>query len=193
MCTHFFSMHKQCHTSELEWRLCIHTQWWAKAFFRSRLCAQWETIDPWSYYIAITFFLEIFWNWPVFLWAACPGCPWGISCTVESVVWVVLLHQGSRSPVLVRLTFCSMLIRVEEWKVSKFLLIWFVSCLFVGGLGGIFYICLCLRVSSGPDCGWDPVTKHYSLFGHETSNPLAIQVPRAFILVAWCSLSPMQI
>ena len=138
MCTHFFSMHEQCHTSELEWRLCIHTQWWAKAFFRSRLCAQWETIDPWSYYIAISFFLEIFWNWPVFLWAACPGCPWGISCTVESVVWVVLLHQGSRSPVLVRLTFCSMLIRVEEWKASKVFLIWFVSCLFVGGWGVFF-------------------------------------------------------
>lgn len=139
------------------------------------------------------FFLEIFCDWPVSLWAAFPRCPWGISCTVESVVWVVLLHKGSRSPVLVRLTFCSMLIRVEEWKVSKFFLIWCVSCLFVGVLGGIFYICLCLRVSSGPDCGWDPVTKHYSLFGHETSNPLAIQVPRAFILVAWCSLSPMQI
>ena len=79
--------------------------------------------------------------------------------------------------------------RMESLKVFLDLVCFLFVC---GGLGGIFYIRLCLRVSSGPGCSWDPVTKHCSLFGHKTSSPLAHLVPRAFILVAWCSLPPIQ-
>ena len=39
--------------------------------------------------------------------------------------------------------------RMESLKVFLDLVCFLFVC---GGLGGIFYICLCLRVSSGPDC-----------------------------------------
>ena len=193
MCTHFFSMHEQCHTSELEWRLCIHTQWWAKAFFTSRLCAQWETIDPWSCYIAISFFSRDF------LWLTCVPLSsfstLSLGNFMHSRICCLggIVAQRFKEPCpgeVDLLSHAHQSRRMESLKGFLDLVCFLFVC---GGLGGIFYICLCLRVSSGPGCSWDPVTKHCSLFGHKTSSPLAHLVPRAFILVAWCSLPPMQI